>query len=92
MALKCGYQNMGGGQMNVARLYITIFHSMTPDYVLFLQSKKGGAGDTHEAEEAESLLLTNKPLTDLTSLLTQLVRTGRLTNSWLVMRGSHANH
>lgn len=40
------------------------------------QLKKGGGGSgegNKEAEEAEQLLLTNKPLTELTPLLTQLV-------------------
>lgn len=40
-----------------------------------LQAKKaGGGGGTKEAEQAEVLLLTNKPFTDVTSILTQLVR------------------
>lgn len=40
-----------------------------------IQVKKAGAGEggTKEAELAEALLLTNKPFTDLTTLLTQLV-------------------
>ncbi|VDI57338.1 serine/threonine-protein kinase ULK4 [Mytilus galloprovincialis] len=39
-----------------------------------LQSKKsGGEAGNKEAEDAEMLLLNNKPLTDLTSLLTQLL-------------------
>ncbi|XP_025099125.1 serine/threonine-protein kinase ULK4-like isoform X3 [Pomacea canaliculata] len=41
-----------------------------------LQLKKGGGGSgegNKEAEEAEQLLLTNKPLTELTPLLTQLL-------------------
>ena len=43
-----------------------------------LQAKKGG-GDhgNKEAEMAESLLLANKPFTDLTTLLTQLVSSQR---------------
>ena len=39
-----------------------------------LQAKKaGGEGASKETEDAEHLLLQNKALTDLTSLLTQLV-------------------
>nr|XP_034324271.1 serine/threonine-protein kinase ULK4 isoform X2 [Crassostrea gigas] len=39
-----------------------------------LQNKKaGGEGGNREAEEAEQLLLTNKSLTDLTTILTQLL-------------------
>ncbi|KAK7111983.1 serine/threonine-protein kinase ULK4-like isoform X2 [Littorina saxatilis] len=43
-----------------------------------LQVRKGGGGGygdqaSREAEDAEQLLLTNKPLTELTSLLTQLL-------------------
>lgn len=42
--------------------------------IILLQSKKtGGEAGNKEAEDAEMLLLNNKPLTDLTSLLTQLV-------------------
>jgi hypothetical protein len=41
---------------------------------VYVQAKKaGGAGGTKEAEQAEALLLTNKPIIDLTSILTQLV-------------------
>lgn len=40
----------------------------------FGQNKRaGGEGGNREAEEAEQLLLTNKSLTDLTTILTQLV-------------------
>jgi hypothetical protein len=45
---------------------------------VFQARKAAGAGDTaagREAEEAEQLLLSNKPLTDLTPVLTQLVST-----------------
>ena len=39
------------------------------------QARKGGPGSvTHETEEAEELLLVNKPLSLLISPLTQLVR------------------
>ncbi|XP_062580885.1 serine/threonine-protein kinase ULK4-like isoform X2 [Saccostrea cucullata] len=39
-----------------------------------LQNKRaGGEGGNREAEEAEQLLLTNKSLTDLTTILTQLL-------------------
>ena len=41
-----------------------------------VQAKKAGGGDLaggREAEEAEQLLLINKPFTELTQMLTQLV-------------------
>lgn len=44
------------------------------NFVFVGQNKKaGGEGGNREAEEAEQLLLTNKSLTDLTTILTQLV-------------------
>jgi hypothetical protein len=64
---------------------IQTYHCLTVTCVFFIinqplfintdfQSKKtGGEAGNKEAEDAEMLLLHNKPLTDLTSLLTQLV-------------------
>lgn len=49
----------------------------------FGQNKRaGGEGGNREAEEAEQLLLTNKSLTDLTTILTQLVMCTPCYDKW----------